>query len=194
MTKLISKETRNEVLRLRFEENLSFSEVAKRAGVGRSKAAEICREEEAKRKRGAEEEVHEHEKSQTAQELEAEAFKFFEENKTPLDLVTDGFTTAEIAENLWNKFVRLKTISDHPPGYEDGYTKGFEEAKKKYSVEIPCTVCRKPILITAKDSELKEDLEFLIHNVVDGGFEFIGSGEREKKWTWSHLHCINKPA
>lgn len=188
MAKLISKETRDKVIQLRFGENLSFAEIAKQANVGRSKAAEICREEKTKRKRGLEEKEQEHEKSQTAQELEAEAFKRYEQKVTPLDLVKDGFTSSEIAESLWDRFVRLKRISDHPPGYEDGYGAGYKDAKMRYEVGIPCCMCGDAIMLE-KGKDILDDLQNLLLDAVKESFMFVDRKGNKTTWGWRHTKC-----
>lgn len=188
MTKLISKETRDKVIQLRFEENLSFSEVAKRAGIGRSKAAQICKEEKVKRERESAEKEKEHEKSQTAQGLEAEGFKRYNQGETPFDLVTSGFATTEIAEDIWNKFVRLKAISNHPPGYKDGYGAGYKEAKKRYQVGIPCCRCGDTILLE-KDEKILADLQKLMFEAIETNLMFVDSGGKKTTWDWHHTKC-----
>ncbi len=34
-------------------------------------------------------------------------------------------------------------------GYKEGFEKGYEEAKNRYMVPYPCSVCGEPILITS---------------------------------------------
>lgn len=188
MTKLISRETKDAVIKLRFEENLSFVEISKRAGIGRAKVSELCKEEESRREREAKEEDREKEKSRTAQEKEVEAFELYAQGKKPLDLVTSGFATSEEAEDLWGRFVRLKSISDRPPGYLDGYKAGYGDAKKGYQIGIPCCRCGDVILLE-RGEDIVSDLQNLIYEVVKENFTFVNRNGNRTTWNWHHTKC-----
>lgn len=149
---------------------------------------------------GGEQKPQENEKKEPEADLEIESrgFTEFEAGKSPVDLVKAKICSADVAKELAEKYGELSgkkflSKSELSSINEDGYTKGFsfgfEEAKKKYLVKIPCTKCLKDLEITNPD--LKIDLSFLLDSVISDGYKFL-RGDKEETWGWHHKECPKK--
>lgn len=76
----------------------------------------------------------------------------------------------EAAVGLFEVKVR-KEQEIREEAYLAGWLKGFDDARRKFSVSYPCSVCGKPILVTSKDEK-----------------EFIRKQMRQHGW--GHYDCL----
>lgn len=111
MPKLITKEICDAVLKLRFEQNLSFTEIARQVGLGRNKVAEICGNEEASRADREMEEDRKREREQSAHKIEPEVFARLDNGENPVDLVKAGVCSIDAAEEFGKEYTKLKNMS-----------------------------------------------------------------------------------
>jgi len=156
MPKKITKKMKEEMVRLRDEEELPWGEVGEKVGVSENTARKYYEKE----KNFQSEEEGEEEDTQ----LSAKVFQMFDRKKSPVELVKEGIAKPEKIKELWEKFKELnkeEIEKEKDTSYHNGYNKGYEDAKEEYRITYPCTVCGEPVTMTPGDKSHREVKECL---------------------------------
>lgn len=99
------------------------------------------------------------------------AVRLTREVKEVLDRVRESKSYAEVL-----KEVITKTLDAYKRGYDEGYREGHKKGFRETYFEVPCSICGRPMVFTARDPNWEEE-----KRVLYSAFK-----------NWYHVNCLKK--
>ena len=113
------------------------------------------------------------------------SFRISREKKAKLDSMMEDF---DLTKKAWFESVIDETEQDYAAVREEAHETGYQEAKEKYAVSVPCAECGSPMSLTKRGEDHLWDLLERLSEA--GSFTSTPPPETMAEFAWT-LKCPN---